>query len=98
MTGDQWHRPHDTVPTALTVAGLSAVHARYLAMGGDHFLIGDGRLNYGPEYSWETYYSAELFPGFFASFDYQHVVNPAYNQDRGPVSVYSIRLHWELKL
>ena len=27
--------------------------------------------------------------------DYQRVVNPAYNQDRGPVSVYSLRIHIE---
>jgi high affinity Mn2+ porin len=98
ITGQRWHRPNDTVATALTVAGLSAVHAEYLALGGHDFLIGDGRLNYGPEYAWESYYSAQLFRGFFASFDYQHVANPAYNQDRGPVSIYSIRLHWELPL
>ncbi len=96
ITGERWHRGHDTVATAMTVAGLSRVHAEYLAMGGHDFLIGDGRLNYGPEYAWESYYSAQLLPGFFASFDYQHIANPAYNQDRGPVSIYSIRLHWEL--
>lgn len=84
--------------SALTVAGLSAVHAEYLALGGHDFLIGDGRLNYGPEYVWESYYSAQLFRGFFGTFDYQHVANPAYNQDRGPVSIYSLRLHWELPL
>jgi high affinity Mn2+ porin len=96
VTGQRWRRPFDTVASELTVSGLSAVHAEYLAMGGHDFLIGDGHLNYGPEYVWESYYSARLFSGFFTSFDYQHVVNPAYNQDRGPVSIYSIRLHWEL--
>jgi high affinity Mn2+ porin len=98
MTGGRWHRPNDTVATAFTAAGLSAAHAEYLAMGGHDFLLGDGKLNYGPECSWESYYSAQLFPGFFASFDYQRIANPAYNQDRGPVSVYSLRLHWEWKL
>jgi high affinity Mn2+ porin len=98
VTGQRWHRPKDTVATALTVAGLSAVHAEYLTMGGHDFLIGDGKLNYGPEYAWESYYSAQLLSGLFASFDYQHIVNPAYNQDRGPASIYSIRLHWELPL
>lgn len=98
VTGNRWHRPNDTVATEFTAAALSAVHAEYLAMGGHDFLIGDGRLNYAPECSWESYYSAQLFPGFFTSFDYQRVANPAYNQDRGPVSIYSIRLHWELKL
>ena len=60
------------------------------------FLIGDGRLKYGPEYIEESYYSARLFPGFFASFDLQHVANPAYNQQRGPLWISSIRLHIEL--
>ena len=96
MGGEQWRRPFDTVATELTVSGISGVHALYLARGGYDFLIGDGRLQYGPEYISETYYSARLFPGFFASFDLQHVANPAYNQQRGPVWIASIRLHLEL--
>jgi carbohydrate-selective porin OprB len=96
ITGHRWHRPYDTGASEFTASGLSGVHASYLAAGGHDFLIGDGRLHYGPEYSWESYYSARLFPGFFATLDYQRVANPAYNQDRGPVSIYSIRLHWEL--
>jgi high affinity Mn2+ porin len=91
-----WRRQFDTVATELTVGGISGVHALYLARGGYDFLIGDGRLQYGPEYISETYYSARLFPGFFATFDLQHVTNPAYNQDRGPVWIPSIRLHVEL--
>jgi high affinity Mn2+ porin len=27
--------------------------------------------------------------------DYQFVVNPAFNRDRGPVSVFGTRIHWE---
>jgi len=63
--------------------------------GGYDFLVGDGRLQYGPEYIWESYYRARLFPGFFTSLDLQHVNNPAYNQNRGPVWIYSLRLHME---
>lgn len=96
LSGHRWRRPEDTIGSELTVGGLSAVHAEYLALGGHDFLIGDGRLRYGPEYVWETYYSAQLFHGFFASIDLQRVANPAYNQDRGPVWIPSIRLHWEL--
>lgn len=96
ITGQRWRRADDTVASELTVSGLSAVHAEYLALGGHDFLIGDGRLNYGPEYVWETYYSAKAFQGFFVSLDYQRVANPAYNRDRGPVSIYSLRLHWEV--
>ncbi|MGA8026287.1 MAG: carbohydrate porin [Bryobacteraceae bacterium] len=96
ITGQRWRRSLDTAATALTVAGLSAVHAQYLADGGLDFLIGDGRLRYGPEYVWESYYNAKVYKGFFAGFDLQHVANPAYNEDRGPVWIYSIRLHIEL--
>ena len=96
VIGSKWRRPFDTVATELTVSGISGVHAVYLARGGYDFLIGDGRLQYGPEFISETYYSARLFPGFFASFDLQHVSNPAYNRDRGPVWIPSLRFHLEL--
>ena len=96
ISGRRWHRPFDTVATELTASGISGVHALYLARGGYDFLIGDGRLQYGPENISETYYSARLLPGFFASVDLQHVSNPAYNQDRGPVWIWSIRMHVEL--
>jgi high affinity Mn2+ porin len=95
VTGEHWHRPSDTVATALIVSGLSGVHASYLAHGGYDFLIGDGALQYAPEYVWESYYSARLFPGFFAAFDLQCVANPAFNQDRGPVWISSLRFHIE---
>ncbi len=95
VQGSRWHRPSDTVASELTVSGLSGVHAEYLARGGLDFLIGDGRLQYGPEYVAETYYSAKLFRGLVATFDLQHVANPAYNQDRGPVWIPSLRLHLE---
>ena len=61
-------------------------------------LIGDGALHYGPEYVWESYYSARLFSGLFATIDVQHIANPAYNQDRGPVWIPSARLHLEFRL
>ena len=96
VTGNRWHRPFDTVATELTASGLSGVHASYLARGGNDFLIGDGRLQYAPEYVSESYYSARLLPGFFATLDLQHVSNPAFNQDRGPVWIPSLRFHLEL--
>lgn len=96
ITGSRWRRPFDVAGSALTVSGLSGVHALYLARGGLDFIIGDGKLRYGRESVWETYYSARLFPGFFTSFDLQRVANPAFNQDRGPVWISSLRLHIEL--
>ena len=93
VTGARWRRPGDAVATAFTASGISGVHASYLAAGGYDFLIGDGRLNYGPELVWESYYSAKVTGQLTASFDVQYVVNPAYNRDRGPVRIESIRLH-----
>ena len=95
LKGTRWKRPDDVVATAITVGGLSAVHAQYLAMGGDDFLIGDGTLRYGPETSWESYYSAKVFNGFFATIGANHYDNPGYNRDRGPLWVGTIRLHME---
>jgi high affinity Mn2+ porin len=95
LGGARWHREGDTVATALIVAGLSGVHANYLAHGGLDFIIGDGKLQYGPEYVWESYYSARVLPGVFTTFDLQHIANPAFNQARGPLWVESIRVHLE---
>ncbi len=98
IKGTRWHRKFDVAGTSLTATGLSGVHQQYLAAEGLDFLIGDGRLNYAPEYLWESFYSARLFSGFYTTFDLQRYANPAYNQDRGPVTVYSVRLHIELGL
>ncbi len=95
VTGGKWKRPHDTAATAWTVSGISRVHAEYLALGGFDFLIGDGRLRYGPEMVSESYYSARLAPWLLATVDLQHITNPAYNRDRGPVWAASLRLHVE---
>jgi high affinity Mn2+ porin len=98
VKGAPWKRKDDVAATAFTASGLAGVHALYLTRGGFDFLIGDGKLNYAPEYVWETYYSARLLPGLFATFDLQRVVNPAYNQDRGPLWIESLRLHMEFGL
>jgi high affinity Mn2+ porin len=96
VSGTRWHRPNDSVASEFTASGISGVHALYLARGGNDFLIGDGRLNYAPESIFETYYNAKLLSWFFVSFDLQHVANPAFNQDRGPVWIPSLRLHIEV--
>ena len=70
--------------------------AQYLALGGSDFLIGDGRLRYGSEVMSESYYSAQVMPSLFATLGLQHVTNPAYNRDRGPVWVWTLRLHMEV--
>jgi len=95
MKGTLWRRPGDSVGTAWVMNALSKEHQIYLAQGGLGFLIGDGRINYRPEQLFEAYYSFQAFPGMWLSFDYQRVANPAYNADRGPVSLYGVRVHLE---
>ena len=95
VKGALWNRKDDVVGTAFAASGISGVHAVYLAQGGLDFLLGDGKLNYAPEYLWESYYSAHFHPGLTVTLDGQHYNNPAYNHDRGPVWVASIRLHIE---
>ena len=62
--------------------------------GGLDFIIGDGALRYGTERVWESYYSARVLEGFFTTIDVQRIVNPAYNQDRGPLSVDTFAFTW----
>jgi high affinity Mn2+ porin len=65
-----------------------------LNAGGLGVLVGDGQLPHpGPEQIVETYYSAAVFSHAAISLDYQWINNPAYNRDRGPVSVYAVRVH-----
>lgn len=91
--GDAWHRKNDRVGAAFSLNAISADHKEYLALGGIGFLLGDGALNYGQEKIVESYYTAHLWRGVFTSFDLQHVNNPGYNRDRGPVLVPGVRLH-----
>ena len=95
INGARWGRPDDTVATAFTASGLSGIHREYLRLGGADFLIGDGTLRYGWELVSESYYSARVASWLFATLDLQHIVNPAYNRDRGPVWVGTLRLHME---
>ena len=95
LGGKLWNRPHDTVGLALVVNGISKAHIAYLNAGGLGILIGDGQLPHpDPEEIPETYYRPPL-RSWQVTADYQLIVNPAYNRDRGPVSVIGIRLHDE---
>jgi high affinity Mn2+ porin len=88
-------RPDDTAGAAFIVNGLSPGHRDYLAAGGYGFMIGDGHLSYGLETVAEVFYEALLLKHLWLSADYQFVLNPAYNRDRGPVNVLGARLHAE---
>jgi high affinity Mn2+ porin len=96
LKGSRWGRGEDTLGIAFANNQLSSQARTYFAAGGMGILIGDGALNYGPERIAEAYYSARLNAHVTLSFDVQRVVHPAYNRDRGPVTIYATRLHAEL--
>jgi high affinity Mn2+ porin len=96
LSGGRWNRPDDTVGIAAVVNMISRTHREYLDEGGLGILIGDGRLPHeGSEQIVEGYYSFATSSFAKISFDYQLILNPAYNRDRGPVSVLGTRLHVE---
>lgn len=95
LKGKLWSREKDTVGLAGIFDGLSGSHREFLAAGGLGPLVGDGRLNYGTESVLETYYDALIAKGVHVALDYQLVNNPGYNRDRGPVNVFSARIHME---
>jgi high affinity Mn2+ porin len=95
LKGTQWHRPSDTFGLAGIVNGISKVHKEFLNDGGLGILVGDGMLPHpGPEQIVEMYYQLPVLAST-VTFDYQFIVNPAYNRDRGPVSVLGARWHME---
>ena len=93
--GALWHRRFDRAGAVFVSNAISKDHQTYLAYGGYGFLLGDGALNYGREKIVETYYTAHLWRGIYLAPGIQHVNNPGYNRDRGPVLVPSFRLHLE---
>jgi high affinity Mn2+ porin len=88
----RWGRPHDTFGLATVVNGISNARIAYLNAGGLGVLIGDGQLPHpGLEEILETYYRLPLH-SWELTADYQFIVHPAYNRDRGPLSVISARV------
>jgi high affinity Mn2+ porin len=96
ITGKQWGRPDDTIGIAGVVNGISSEHRAFFNAGGLGILIGDGMLPHpGVEQIVEAYYSYALTPTTRLTADYQFILNPGYNTDRGPVNVFSGRFHWQ---
>ena len=97
ISGEKWHCTKDEVGIAFVNNGISKDHKDFLNIGGYGFIIGDGKLpNYGRESIVEAYYKAWLFKYGWLTGDYQYVNNPGYNRDRGPVHIFSLRVHIEL--
>jgi high affinity Mn2+ porin len=95
LAGKRWGRPDDTIGLAAIANAITPIHAEFLNKGGLGILVGDGQLPHpGLEHIMETYYQLPLY-AWKVMFDYQLVANPAYNRDRGPISIFALRLHSE---
>ena len=94
VKGTAWGRATDSIGVAFVRNGISGPHRDYLAAGGLGFFIGDGQLRYRSENIFEAFYSIGVIKDFWVSLDFQRIFDPAYNADRGPVSVASARLHY----
>jgi len=93
--GSMWRRRYDRAGITFVTNAICKDHQLYLAAGGRGFLLGDGALNYGREDIVETYYTAHVWKGVYLGPDLQHVNNPGYNRDRGPVLIPGMRTHLE---
>jgi high affinity Mn2+ porin len=94
IKGSGWYRNADTIGIAGIVNGISATRERYLYAGGLGILVGDGKLPHPrAERIIETFYKLAVSSHADITFDYQWVKDPAYNADRGPVSIVAVRLH-----
>lgn len=94
-SGSRWHRKQDRAGVAFVTNGIKKDHQNYLAAGGLGFLLGDGHLNYGRENILESFYTVHVWRGIYLAPGVQHINDPGYNRDRGPVVVPSFRAHVE---
>jgi len=94
-SGAWWHRKQDRAGIAIVSNAIKKDHQNYLRAGGLGFLLGDGKLNYGRENILESYYTVHIWRGIYLAPGLQHVNNPGYNRDRGPVVVPTFRAHIE---
>jgi high affinity Mn2+ porin len=93
--GLAWHRPFDVAGAGFAMSWISQIHARYLAMGGVDGFVGDGHIRQAAEGVVDIFYSVNLLKAIWLSADYQHLYNPGFNADRGPVNILGGRLHAE---
>ncbi len=93
--GARWGRKYDRMGLVFVSNGISRDHQEYLGFGGLGFLLGDGKLNYGRENIVEAFYTLHLWRGLYPAVGVQHINNPGYNRDRGPVVVPTVRIHAE---
>ncbi len=95
IKGTRWGRERDALGIGYAQNWISSAHVHYLSMGGIDNFIGDGKINYKPERAFELYYNINVNKFLWLTVDFQRVANPAYNADRGPVTMYGLRVHAE---
>ena len=93
LSGVHWGRGDDRIGIATAIDGIVKAHQEYLARGGLGFLLGDGNLTYGEEQVIEGFYRMQIGKYTQISPDVQYIRNPGYNSDRGPATVFSVRLN-----
>jgi carbohydrate-selective porin OprB len=93
--GSSWHRPFDVTGVGYGSAWISGIHAQYLAIGGVDGFVGDGNLRQAPEEVFDAFYSVNFLGAIWLTADYQHIWNPGFNSDRGPVNILGGRVHAE---
>jgi hypothetical protein len=94
--GSLWSRSRDVTGVGINVGWISNAHAHYLRLGGIDGFLGDGTIRPATERSFDLFYSVSLpkWP-LWLTADYQRVLNPGFNADRGPVNIFGLRVHGE---
>ena len=93
--GSLWSRAGDVAGIGVNLGWISGAHAAYLRLGGIDGFIGDGFIRQATERALDVFYSVNVRKAFWLTADYQHIANPGFNADRGPVNVFSLRIHGE---
>jgi hypothetical protein len=93
--GSSWSRPKDVVGIGFNAGWVSSIHAKYLGMGGIDGFVGDGAITAAAERSLDLFYSTRIRKVYWLTGDYQHITNPGFNAARGPVNVFTVRIHGE---
>ncbi len=93
--GSTWSRPNDVTGGGYNFGWASPSHVAYLAMGGIDGFVGDGHIRAAPEQALDVFYSANIRRSFWLAGDYQRITHPAFNADRGPVDIFSVKVHGE---
>jgi high affinity Mn2+ porin len=93
--GSVWSRSKDFAGIGVNLGWISDIHAKYLGMGGIDGFIGDGAITAGAEKSLDLFYSANFGRVYWLTGDYQHITDPGFNAARGPVNVFTVRIHGE---